>query len=122
MPERVNLAEEPGAALRPTECTEEGEEPDMTHNMERDPGAATGCQRVASDRLPTTLHRRRRKPGEVNTRGSSIQNHCRECMGFSPDDTGTLADAVRACTAPECWLWPWRNGPVDPAANGNEMG
>lgn len=71
----------------------------MTQTTKRGPRPPTGRQRAASDRLPTALHRRWRKPGEVNTRGTSIQNHRREC-----------------------WLWPWRNGPVDPAANGNEMG
>lgn len=66
--------------------------------------------------LPATLHRRRREPGEVVTRSASIQNHCRECLGWDSGGAGTLAEAVRDCCSPGCWLWPWRNGPLDPAA------
>lgn len=59
------------------------------------------------------LKRRRRKPGEVATRTVAIQNMCRECMGFTADDMPSLAATVKACTAYECWLWPWRNGKID---------
>ena len=59
------------------------------------------------------LKRRRREAGEIASRKVSIQNFCRECMGFDSGDSGSLTGAVRACPARECWLWPWRNGKLD---------
>ncbi len=69
--------------------------------------------RVPRDRsrwLPTYIRHRRRKPDEVVTRSAAIQAHCRECMGWDSGGLGSVAEAVRECTAPECWLYPWRNG------------
>ena len=62
------------------------------------------------------LHRRRRCEGELPTPKMAIQNHCRECMGFSADDMPSLSAAVGACTAIECWLYPWRRGTLDESA------
>ena len=59
------------------------------------------------------LVRRRRRAGEIPTRKVAIQNHCRECMGFTADDMPSLMACVKACTAPECWLYPWRLGALD---------
>jgi hypothetical protein len=56
------------------------------------------------------LVRRRRHPSEVPTLPYAVQNYCRECMGWDVGDSGSLPAAVFACTAPECWLYPWRNG------------
>jgi len=55
------------------------------------------------------LFDRRRKPGEITNRTQAIRNFCRECMGWVP----SVTDEVRRCCAPECWLYPWRNGKVD---------
>ena len=51
----------------------------------------------------TTTQRRRREPGELAGRALAVRNHCMECMGWN-------AAAVRRCTAPECWLYPYRFG------------
>jgi hypothetical protein len=51
------------------------------------------------DRAPN----RRREAGEVADPLASIAGHCRECMGFQPG-------LVAGCTAPACWLYPWRTG------------
>ena len=59
------------------------------------------------------LHRRRRKPREIPNLKTAIQNHCRECMGFTADDMPSLKACVEACTAYECWLHPWRTGALD---------
>ena len=59
------------------------------------------------------LKRRRRKPGEIPDPRTAIQNHCRECMGFTADDMPSLKACVEACTAYECWLHPWRVGVLD---------
>ena len=64
----------------------------------------------------TTLARERRKRGQIAGRTVAVQNFCRECMGFDPGDSGSLSGAVKNCTAHECWLWPWRSGPLDPDA------
>jgi hypothetical protein len=53
---------------------------------------------------------RRRQPGEVPSRGTAIRAHCRECCGWDSGGLGSVAANVRACTARECWLWPYRNG------------
>lgn len=53
--------------------------------------------------LSTGVHRRRRRPGEMPTAATAIRNHCLECVGYD-------AAEVRRCTAPECWLYPWRFG------------
>lgn len=51
----------------------------------------------------TTITARRRLPEEVAIARVAIRNMCLECMGYSPNE-------VKACTAPECWLYPWRTG------------
>jgi len=56
---------------------------------------------------------RRRKSGEIANRKLSIQNFCRECMGWDKGDCSSLSENIRECTAPECWLYPWRNGKLD---------
>jgi hypothetical protein len=61
--------------------------------------------------------KRRRRPGEIATARTAIRNHCLECCGYDPAE-------VRRCTAPQCWLWPYRlgrSGPLDeswPAGTG----
>ena len=70
--------------------------------------------RDKASRLPTYIRHRRRKPKEVVTRSAAIQAHCRECMGWDSGGLGSVAEAVRVCTAPECWLYPWRNGKLGP--------
>lgn len=54
-------------------------------------------------RKSTRIVRRRRRPGEVVTRAAAIRNHCIECMGY-------VATEVKDCTAPACWLYPYRMG------------
>jgi hypothetical protein len=57
----------------------------------------------------TTIARRRRHPREVATPRTAMRNFCLECMGWD-------AAEVKCCTAPACWLWPYRlarTGPVD---------
>ena len=49
---------------------------------------------------------RRRKDAEVATARVAIRNHCIECMGGEKT-------AVAGCTAPKCWLYPWRTGTPD---------
>lgn len=52
------------------------------------------------------IRKRRRKPGEYDSRKESIRNMCMECMGYQ------MAE-IRKCTATECWLYPWRLGAFD---------
>ena len=52
------------------------------------------------------LKRRRRRLGEIVTRKEAIRNQCFECMGYSHAEIGR-------CCAPECWLYPFRQGAVD---------
>lgn len=47
--------------------------------------------------------RRRRLPGELATPMTAIRNHCLECCGWQSAE-------VRRCTAPKCWLYPYRMG------------
>ena len=42
-------------------------------------------------------------PGEIATRSVAIRNQCIECMGYA-------AHEVKECSAPECWLYPYRMG------------
>ena len=58
--------------------------------------------------------RRRRKPDEVASARVSIRNHCLECVSY-------VAREVELCTAPECWLYPWRLGKT-PAQLRGRMG
>jgi hypothetical protein len=51
----------------------------------------------------TAVVNRRREPDEVAIPEIAIRAHCAECMGFQP----ALVDG---CSAPECWLYPLRNG------------
>ena len=52
------------------------------------------------------IFRRRRNvdEDEVVSARASIRNHCIECMGYCVQE-------VDRCTAPKCWLYPWRMGP-----------
>lgn len=91
----------------------------MSHRMDpthqRDSGADGARQRDARDdrgRLPDGTHDRRREPGELISRSAAIRNHCRECVGWHAGGLGSVAAAIRECPAVECWLWPWRNGPM----------
>ncbi len=51
----------------------------------------------------TRILRRRREPGEVATPIIAIRNFCLECCGYQPSE-------VKLCTAPKCWLYPYRFG------------
>lgn len=44
---------------------------------------------------------RRREENEIPTARIAIRNHCLECCGYSQNE-------VSLCTAPKCWLYPWR--------------
>jgi len=59
------------------------------------------------------LVKRRREPNEVPTMKYAIQNFCRECLGWDPGESGSVAQAVRDCQVAECWLHPWRDGSLD---------
>ena len=54
-------------------------------------------------KLTKHIQRRRREPGEFPTPMAAIRNHCLECVGY-------VGTEVERCTAPECWLYPWRFG------------
>ena len=56
-----------------------------------------------------TVKKRGRQPHEIATKMKAIRNHCLECMGY-------VAPEVEFCTAPECWLYPWRFGITPEAA------
>jgi len=47
--------------------------------------------------------RRRRKEGEIATRGIAIRNFCLECVGYNSGE-------VSKCSAKKCWLYPYRMG------------
>lgn len=49
------------------------------------------------------VRKRRRYPGECANAATAIRSHCIECCGYSTDE-------VEKCTAPACWLYPWRFG------------
>lgn len=49
------------------------------------------------------LMRRRRHPRELPTQTAAIRNHCLECCGYQDGE-------VERCSAPACWLYPWRTG------------
>jgi len=59
------------------------------------------------------LVKRRREPGETPSMKCATQNFCRECMGWDAAESGSLAQAIRECSAAECWLYPWRTGKLD---------
>jgi hypothetical protein len=65
----------------------------------------------------TRVLKRRREAGEIATPVASIRNHCLECCGYQPSE-------VELCTAPKCWLWPWRFGrtPEGAARQGKDSG
>lgn len=48
-----------------------------------------------------TIVSRRREEDEIPTARVAIRNHCLECCGYSLKE-------VSLCTAPKCWLYPWR--------------
>ena len=54
-------------------------------------------------RKNTKVLRRWRRPGQLTSRVNAIRNHCLECVGYNSAE-------VERCTAPECWLWPYRFG------------
>jgi hypothetical protein len=47
--------------------------------------------------------KRRRAPNELAKPMTAIRNACLECMGYN-------AAEITRCTAPECWLFPYRAG------------
>lgn len=49
------------------------------------------------------VQKRARLPHEISTARTAIRNHCLECCGYES------AEVVR-CTAPACWLYPYRLG------------
>ena len=49
----------------------------------------------------TEVVNRRREADEIPTLRVAVRNHCLECCGYS-------AIEVKECTAPKCWLYPWR--------------
>ena len=60
------------------------------------------------------LERRDKKPSEVPSTRVAIQNFCRSCIGYEPDDGKTLAKSVEDCRSYTCWLWNYRTGKVSP--------
>ena len=67
------------------------------------PEARKARRTVGKKKLINRVVRGPRQPGEVATRKYAIRNFCLECMGYN-------AAEVRRCTAPECWLYPYRLG------------
>jgi len=61
-------------------------------------------------KLTTRRRRRHRYANEFGTAVTSIRNHCLECCGYEQAE-------VDRCTAPACWLYPWRFG-MGPARAG----
>jgi len=49
------------------------------------------------------IQKRRRLPQEISTARAAIRNHCLECVGYESSE-------VASCTAPACWLYPYRLG------------
>ena len=49
------------------------------------------------------VQKRRRRSHEISTARTAIRNHCLECCGHESAE-------VARCTAPECWLFPYRFG------------
>ncbi len=49
------------------------------------------------------IQKRRRLPNEICTARTAIRNHCLECVGYESAE-------VARCTAPACWLYPYRLG------------
>ena len=58
---------------------------------------------IGEIRYTKHVYRRRRGPEEYPTAVAAIRSHCLECCGYS-------APEVDKCTAPACWLYPWRFG------------
>lgn len=58
--------------------------------------------------------RRRRRPGECPRFAIAVRNACLECCGYD-------AAEVERCTAPMCWLYPYRMG-KDPCRKGESHG
>ena len=79
-------------------------------------GSRTRPPRGRDWELATYVRHSRRRDGEVVTRAASIRSHCAECMGWDSGGHGSVAPVVRVCPASECWMWPWRNGPLDDEA------
>lgn len=69
-----------------------------------------GRKKAAKVKKISKTMRRNRKPGETCTMKFAIKSFCLECMG---DQVGE----VRKCTAPTCWLWPYRLGGLDEAVH-----
>ena len=62
----------------------------------------------------TGIVRRRRELHELPTMRVAIRNHCLQCCGYG-------APEVVLCTAPGCWLFPFRLG-SDPELAGRSPG
>ncbi len=77
---------------------------------ERQEKMQAGRGRTAAAMNHTEMATDRRQPGQIAARSLSIQNFCRECNGFDSGGAGSMAAAVKECSATACWLWPWRNG------------
>ena len=58
---------------------------------------------------------RRRNPDEVVPARRAIRLMCSECMGF-------VRSEVSGCTAPGCWLYPWRSGTPEEAKSSRPGG
>ena len=61
--------------------------------------------------------KRRREPGEIATPIVAMRNFCLECCGY-------VLSEVELCTAPKCWLFPYRFGckPEAAARRGKDVG
>lgn len=55
----------------------------------------------------TSVRHRRREPDEIPIARVAIRNFCLECVGY-------LSNEVDLCTAPKCWVYPWRLGRTPP--------
>ncbi len=74
----------------------------------------TSIQGLSSDLLPPCAQKRRlllrrRIAGEVSEPHYAVMNQCRHCRGWERDQYSSLAEAVRNCGKPGCWLYTWRN-------------
>ena len=60
--------------------------------------------------------RDRRRADEIRSPRDSIISFCTECItayGLDVGGAGSVAEAINRCTAPECHLYPWRNGKLE---------
>jgi hypothetical protein len=92
----------------------------MTALSDSPPPLLVGARQAAAPTAPkrvTRILKRRREPGEIATPVVSIRNQCLECCGYQPSE-------VELCTAPKCWLFPYRFGckPEAAARRGKDVG